>query len=69
MKVKFLKDTRVQKKLIVYKGEIFDAVEDEDFIMIHVIRNVKTRTGEYDEDYGTIKAPKSEIDGILEVIE
>lgn len=61
MKVRFLKSVDISGKLTVYEGETFDAVEDGDLVMIHVVRDGK--------DYGTVKAPKSEIDGILEVIE
>ena len=39
------------------KGEIYEAKDDGDFIMIRM------------EDDSTVKAPKSEIEGILEVIE
>ena len=56
MKVKFLIDVIISGKININKGDIFEAREDGDFIMIRMI------------DDSTVKAPKNEIDGILEVI-
>lgn len=56
MKVKFLENVNINDKITVSKGETFEAREDGDFIMIRM-------------KYGsTVKAPKSEIEGILEVV-
>ena len=57
MKVKFLKDVDISGKIMIDKGETFEAREDGDFIMIRM------------KDDSTVKAPKSEIKGILEIIE
>lgn len=57
MKVKFLENVNISDKITILKGETFEAKEDGDFIMIRM------------EDDSTVKAPKSEIEGILEVIE
>lgn len=57
MKVRFLDNVYISGKVEIYKGEIFEAIEDGDFIMIHM------------EDDSTVKAPKSEIAGILKIIE
>jgi len=56
LKVKFLENVNIRDKITIDKGEIFEAKEDGDFIMIRM------------EDDSTVKAPKSEINGILEVI-
>lgn len=56
MKVRFLNDTDISGKITIHKGEEFEARDDGDFIMIRM------------EDNSTVKAPKSEIEGILEVI-
>lgn len=56
MKVKFLENTDISGKISINKGETFEAKEDGDFIMIHM------------EDDSTVKAPKTEIEGILEVV-
>lgn len=56
MKVKFLEDVIISDKIEIDQGDIFEAREDGDFIMIRMV------------DDSTVKAPKSEIDGILEVI-
>ena len=56
MKVKFLEDVIISDKIEINKGDIFEAREDGDFIMIRMM------------DDSTVKAPKNEIDGILEVI-
>ena len=57
MKVKFLDNVDISGKININKGEIFEAREDGDFIMIRM------------RDDSTVKAPKSEIEGILEVVE
>jgi len=57
VKVKFLEDVNISDKITIDKGETFEAKEDGDFIMIRM------------KDDSTVKAPKSEINGILEVIE
>lgn len=56
MKVKFLKNVNISNKIDINKGEIFEAKEDGDFIMIRM------------KDDRTIKAPKNQINEILEVI-
>lgn len=56
MRVKFLEDVIISDKIEINKGDIFEAREDGDFIMIRMV------------DDSTVKAPKTEIDGILEVI-
>lgn len=57
MKVRFLDNVDISGKINISKGEIFEAREDGDFIMIRM------------KDDSTVKAPKSEIEGILEVVE
>lgn len=57
MKVKFLDNVDINGKININKGETFEAREDGEFIMIRM------------EDDSTVKAPKSEIEGILKVIE
>ena len=57
MKVKFLEHVIISDTIYIEKGEIYEAKDDGDFIMIRM------------EDDSTVKAPKSEIEGILEVIE
>lgn len=57
MKVKFIDNVDISGKINISKGEIFEAREDGDFIMIRM------------KDDSTDKAPKSEIEGILEVVE
>ena len=56
-KVKFLDNVDISGKININKGEIFEAREDGDFIMIRM------------EDDSTVKAPKSEIEGILKIVE
>lgn len=56
MKVKFLENVNIGDKVTIFKGETFEAKEDGDFIMIRM------------KDDSTVKAPKSEIAGILEVV-
>ena len=57
MKVKFLEHVIISYIIYKKKGEIYEAKNDGDFVMIRM------------EDDSTVKAPKSEIEGILEVIE
>lgn len=57
MKVKFIDNVDISGKININKGEIFEAKEDGDFIMIRM------------RDDSTIKAAKSEIEGILEIVE
>lgn len=57
MKVKFIDNVDISGKININKGETFEAEEDGDFIMIRM------------KDDSTVKAPKSEIEGILEVVE
>ena len=57
MKVKFLEHVIISDTIYIKKGEIYEAKNDGDFIMIRM------------EDHSTVKAPKAEIEGILEVIE
>lgn len=57
MKVKFLDNVDISGKININKGETFKAREDGDFIMIRM------------KDDSTVKAPKSEIEGILEIVE
>lgn len=57
LKVKFLDNVDISGKININKGEIFEAKEDGDFIMIRM------------KDDSTVKAPKSEVEGILEIVE
>lgn len=57
MKVKFLEHVIISDTIYIEKGKTYEAKYDGDFIMIRM------------EDESTVKAPKSEIEGILEVIE
>lgn len=57
MKVKFLENVNISDKVTIFEGETFEAKEDGDFIMIRM------------KDDSTVKAPKSEIEGILEIVE
>ena len=57
MKVKFIDNVDISGKININKGEIFEVKEDGDFIMIRM------------KDNSTVKAPKSEIEGILEIVE
>lgn len=57
MQVKFLDNVDISGKININKGEIFEAKEDGDFIMIRM------------RDDSTVKAPKSEIKGILEIVD
>lgn len=56
MKVKFLNNVDISGKININKGETFEAREDGYFIMIRM------------KDDSTVKAPKSEIEGILEIV-
>lgn len=57
MKVKFLEHVIISDTVYIEKGKVFEAKEDGDFIIIRM------------KDDSIVKAPKSEIEGILEVIE
>lgn len=57
MKVKFLDYVNISNTIYIDKGEIYEAKEDGDYIMIRM------------RDDSTVKAPKSEIEGILEIME
>lgn len=57
MKVKFLEDVIIRDELSIDKGEVYEAYESGHFIMIVM------------PDGSTVKAPKSEINGILEISE
>lgn len=57
MKVKFLENVNISDQININEGEIFEAKEDGDFIMICM------------KDDSTVKAPKSEIEGILKIVE
>ena len=57
MKVKFLKNINISNQINVNKGEVLEAKDNGDFILIRMM------------DDSTVEAPKSEIDGILEIIE
>ena len=57
MKVKFIDNVDISGKININKGETFEAREDADFIIIRM------------KDDSTVKAPKSEIEGILEIVE
>ena len=56
MKVRFLENVIISDKIEIDKGDIFEAREDGDFIMIRMV------------DDSTVKAPKAEMDGIFEII-
>lgn len=56
IQVRFLENVLIQDKISIHKGEIFQADEAEDFIYIRM------------KDDSTVKAPKAEIKGVLEVI-
>lgn len=56
MKVKFIQNVQLSDNTIIREGDIFQVREEGDFIMIRL------------PDDRTVKAPKSEIDGILEVL-
>jgi hypothetical protein len=57
LKVRFIDNVDISGKININKGETFEAREDGDFIMIRM------------KDDSTVKAPKSEIEGILESVE
>lgn len=57
MKIKFLQNVNISNKVTIFKNEEYEAKEDGDFIMIRM------------EDDITVKAPKSEIVGIIEIVE
>lgn len=57
MKVRFLDNVNISGKIDINKGSEFEAREDGDFIMIRM------------KDNRTVKAPKSEMNGIFEIID
>ena len=57
MRIKFLQNVNISNKVTIFKNEEYEAREDGDFIMIRM------------EDDSTVKAPKSEIEGIIEILE
>lgn len=57
MKIRFLDNVNISGKININEGEIFEAREDGNFIMIQM------------RDDSTVKASKSEIEGILEIVE
>ena len=57
MKVKILQNLDISGKLYLNEGDIFEARDEGDVIMIRMA------------DDSTVVAPKNEIDGILEIIE
>ena len=57
LNVKFSQSVNISGKVIIFKGETFEAKEDGDFIMIRM------------KDDSTVKVPKCEMAGILEIIE
>lgn len=57
MKVKFLKNVNISNQIYIDENEIFEAKDSGDFILIRMM------------DDSTVQAPKTEIDGILEIIE
>lgn len=56
MKVEFLKDVNISDKYTLVKGQQFEAVENENFIMIHM------------KDDCTIKAPKNALGEIFRIV-
>ena len=56
MRIKFLQNVNISNKVTIFKNEEYEAREDGDYIMIRI------------EDDRTIKAPKSEIEGIIEIL-
>lgn len=56
MKVKFIQNVQLSDSTIIREGDVFQAREEGDFIMIRL------------PDDRTVKAPKDVIDGILEIL-
>lgn len=56
MKVKFIQNVQLSDSTIIREGDVFQAREEGDYIMIRL------------PDDRKVKAPKNEIEGILEVI-
>lgn len=56
MKVKFIQNVQLSDSTIIREGDVFQAREEGDYIMIRL------------PDDRTVKAPKNEIEGILEVL-
>lgn len=57
MWVKFIASVNISDKIDIDEGAVFEAKEEGDYIMIRMV------------DDSTLKAPKSEIGGILEIID
>jgi len=57
MKVRFLDNVNISGEIDIDKGSEFEAREDGEFIMIRM------------KDDRTVKAPKSEMNGIFEIID
>lgn len=57
MIVKFIENVIISDEIEIDKGDVFEAVEEGDFLYIRMI------------DDRAVKAPKNEINGILEIIE
>lgn len=56
MKIEFLQDVDISGKVDCFKGEQFEAVEDGDFIMIHM------------KDNSTVKAPKNALGRYFKIV-
>ena len=56
MKVKFIQNVQLSDSTIIREGDVFQAREEGDYIMIRL------------PDDRTVQAPKNEIEGILEVL-
>lgn len=56
MRVKFIQNVQLSDSTIIREGDVFQAREEGDFIMIRL------------PDDRTVKAPKNEIEGILEIL-
>ncbi len=56
IRVRFLENVLIQEKISICKGEIFQAYDAGDFIYVRM------------KDDSAVKAPKGEIEGVLEVV-
>lgn len=56
MRVKFIQNVQLSDSTIIREGDVFQAREEGDYIMIRL------------PDDRTVKAPKNEIEGILEIL-
>lgn len=56
MRVKFIQNVQLSDGTIIREGDVFQAREEEDFIMIRLPND------------RTVKAPKNEIEGVLEIL-